>query len=263
MTTPPIATIDTSSTLKKASTSLALFVSDVHLCEAMPKTAQAFLHFLNHTAKQTERLYLLGDLFEYWAGDDDADAPLHQEVIKALKELTEHGVQLFWMAGNRDFLLGSRFAEKTGIQRLSDPSTIHLAGLKFLLSHGDILCTDDHNYMQFRQMVRQEAWQQQFLQKPLAERKAIIHSMREASMQDQRQKSMAIMDVNQAAVDALMKEHDSTILIHGHTHRTAQHQKAAGTRYVLPDWDCESPSAVRGGYLSLDAKAAFHFQYFG
>lgn len=242
---------------------LAFFVSDVHLSEAMPKTTHAFLHFLNHTAKQTERLYLLGDLFEYWAGDDDCDAPYHQEIIGALKRLTDSGVKLFWMAGNRDFLVGASFAEKTGVQRLPDPCTHHVAGLKLLLSHGDILCTDDVNYMQFRQMVRQETWQQQFLQKPLTERKTIIQGMREASMQDQRQKTMAIMDVNQHAVDALMGSHDASILIHGHTHRTAQHLEVAGTRYVLPDWDCDNLQALRGGFLSLDAKAQFRFHYVG
>lgn len=245
----------------KTSTTLAMFVSDVHLSEAMPKTTQAFLHLLNHTAKQTERLYLLGDLFEYWAGDDDCDAPYHREIINALKKLTDSGVKLFWMAGNRDFLVGASFAEKTGVQRLTDPCIQNFADLKLLLSHGDILCTDDVNYMRFRQMVRQETWQQQFLQKPLAERKAIIQGMREASMQDQRKKTMAIMDVNQQAVDALMSSHDATILIHGHTHRTAQHQEAAGIRYVLPDWDCENPHAMRGGFLSISDAGQIQFHY--
>lgn len=264
MTTPAldaIDTIETSRELKKASTSLALFVSDIHLSETMPETSQAFLHFLRGAATQTEQLFVLGDLFEYWAGDDDCDDPYHQEIIKALAALTHAGVQLFWIAGNRDFLVGAQFAEKTGMQRLADPSTHEIAGLKLLLSHGDILCTDDVNYMQFRQMVRQTAWQQQFLQKPLAERKAIIQGMREASMQDQRQKTMAIMDVNQPAVDALMGAHNAPILIHGHTHRTAQHQEASGIRYVLPDWDCDNAQIKRGGYLSISHSGHIQFHY--
>lgn len=241
---------------------LALFVSDLHLCEAMPVTTRAFLSFLKKTARQTERLYLLGDLFEYWAGDDDGEHPYHQEIIQALKGLAESGVRLFWIAGNRDFLVGSHFTEMTGIQHLADPCTQQLAGRSLLLSHGDILCTDDVNYMQFRQMVRQETWQQQFLQKPLSERKAIILGMRQASMKDQRQKSMMIMDVNQDAVTQVMQEHSCDILIHGHTHRTARHQEPSGIRFVLPDWDCEDAEDQRGGYLSLDADAQFRFHYF-
>lgn len=246
---------------EKASTTLALFVSDVHLSEAMPKTTLAFLHFLGHTATQAKRLYLLGDLFEYWPGDDDCDAPYHQTIIAALKNLTDSGVQLYWIAGNRDFLVGAEFAHKTGVQQLADPCTIKLAEFKLLLSHGDCLCTDDVNYMRFKEMVRQEAWQQEFLQKPLTERKAIIQGMREASMQDQRQKSMSIMDVNQDAVDALMQDHDAAILIHGHTHRTAQHQESRGTRYVLPDWDCDHALVMRGGYLSISDNGEIQFHY--
>lgn len=251
-----------SSKTHKERTSLALFVSDIHLSEAMPETTQAFLHFLNHTAKQTKQLYVLGDLFEYWAGDDDCDTSYHQAIIKAFSELTECGVQLFWIAGNRDFLVGAHFAEITGMHRLTDPSIQNISGLTLLLSHGDLLCTDDVNYMQFRNMVRQDAWQQQFLQKPLVERKAIIQGMRQASVQDQRNKTMAIMDVNQQAVDVTMKTHNAPILIHGHTHRTARHQEANGIRYVLPDWDCEKHGMQRGGFLSLDATGQFHFHYF-
>lgn len=259
MTSAPQQRTPASQATEKASPPLALFVSDVHLNEAIPKTTLAFLHFLRHTAVHAKQLYLLGDLFEYWAGDDDCDDPYHKVVIEALKNLSNKGVKLFWIAGNRDFLVGSGFSRRTGIQLLADPSIIHLAKLKLLLSHGDSLCTDDVNYMRFREMVRQETWQRDFLQKPLAERKAIILGMRAASMQDQRQKSMSIMDVNQAAVDALMQSHDATILIHGHTHRTAQHQEVAGTRYVLPDWDCDNPQAIRGGYLSISDAGQIQF----
>lgn len=227
----------------------------------MPHTTQAFLDFLHQEARQTERLYVLGDLFEYWAGDDDCDTPYHQKIIKAFADLTHQGVRLFWIAGNRDFLVGAQFAHRTGMQNLTDPSTHDIAGINLLLSHGDLLCTDDVSYMRFRQMVRQEAWQEQFLQKPLAERKAIIHGMRQASMQDQRLKSMAIMDVNQEAVDTLMETQHGSVLIHGHTHRTAQHQERAGIRYVLPDWDCDCTSDKRGGYLLLSHAGEFQFHY--
>ncbi|MBY0573004.1 MAG: UDP-2,3-diacylglucosamine diphosphatase [Undibacterium sp.] len=238
---------------------LALFVSDIHLSDSLPNTTVAFLDFLKTTARNTERLYLLGDLFEYWAGDDDIDDQYNHHIVSALRELHQCGVQLFWMAGNRDFLVGKRFANETGAQILSDPHPLELAGKSLLLSHGDSLCTDDTNYIAFRAMVRQENWQTQFLSKPLTERKAIINHMRLASKEDQRSKSMEIMDVNQGAVNRLFETSQAKILIHGHTHRTALHQEFLGLRYVLPDWDCEQKEHWRGGYLSLHQDGKFEF----
>jgi len=241
---------------------VALFVSDVHLSDALPLTTAAFLHFLSTRAIQAERLYLLGDLFEYWAGDDDSDAPYNQDIITALRAVSDAGVALYWMAGNRDFLVGESFAHQTSAQLLSDPHELHLAGQHLLISHGDALCTDDVSYMAFRAMVRNPAWQQQFLSKPLQERKAIILGMRQASNSEQKNKSMAIMDVNQNAVAQLCEQYQGANLIHGHTHRSATHHETHGLRYVLPDWDCDHDSKARGGYLSLDIHGELKFTYF-
>jgi UDP-2,3-diacylglucosamine hydrolase len=240
---------------------LAIFVSDIHLSDALPTTTEYFLNFLHKHAMNAERVYLLGDLFEYWAGDDDCEENFNQGIIKAFRELSDAGVELFWIAGNRDFLVGENFAQKTGIRLLSDPSQLDLAGRHLLISHGDALCTDDTSYMTFRTMVRQLEWQTAFLSRPLAERKAIILNMRKASHVEQQNKSMAIMDVNHHAVDALFQQYTGTTLIHGHTHRNAIHQEKYGMRYVLPDWDCDHSKNRRGGWLRLDATGKLEFIY--
>lgn len=240
---------------------VALFVSDIHLCEAMPKTTASFLDFLGKHAVNAERVYLLGDLFEYWAGDDDSDTAYHQQIILALRALSDAGVQMYWIAGNRDFLIGEHFAKLTKVQQLNDPSQLQLAGRQLVLSHGDALCTDDVNYIAFRSMVRQTSWQTQFLAKPLAERKAIIEGMRNTSNSEQRNKSMAIMDVNQSAVSKLHREFPGSVLIHGHTHRNAIHQEVDGPRYVLPDWECDHADNPRGGWLQLTRDGTLQFIY--
>ncbi len=240
---------------------LAIFVSDVHLSDALPHTTEYFLNFLHKHAMNAERVYLLGDLFEYWAGDDDCEENFNQGIIKAFRELSDAGVELFWIAGNRDFLVGEDFAQQTGIRLLPDPSQLDLAGRHFLISHGDALCTDDTSYMTFRTMVRQLEWQSAFLSRPLAERKAIILNMRKASNVEQQNKSMEIMDVNRHAVDAMSQQYPGTTLIHGHTHRNAIHQENYGMRYVLPDWDCDHGVNKRGGWLRLDASGKLEFNY--
>nr|WP_315486718.1 UDP-2,3-diacylglucosamine diphosphatase [uncultured Undibacterium sp.] len=240
---------------------VALFVSDVHLSDSLPHTTEAFLQFLKTQAIHAERLYLLGDLFEYWAGDDDSETPYNHSIIAALRSVSDAGVRLYWMAGNRDFLVGEEFAHQTAAQLLDDPHELQLAGRHLLISHGDALCTDDVSYMAFRSMVRAPAWQQQFLSKPLSERKAIIQGMRQASNSEQKSKSMAIMDVNQHAVTQLCQQYPSASLIHGHTHRTAMHSEAHGLRYVLPDWDCDHAAKPRGGYLRLEVDGKLHFIY--
>jgi UDP-2,3-diacylglucosamine hydrolase len=240
---------------------VALFVSDVHLSDALPHTTEAFLQFLTTQAVHAERLYLLGDLFEYWAGDDDGATPYNHSIIAALTTVSDAGTKLYWIAGNRDFLVGEDFALQTAAQLLEDPHELQLAGQHLLISHGDALCTDDVSYMAFRSMVRDPAWQKQFLSKPLSERKAIIQSMRQASNSEQKSKSMAIMDVNQNAVARLCEQYPGASLIHGHTHRTATHTEAHGLRYVLPDWDCDHTSTPRGGYLRLEADGKLQFIY--
>lgn len=236
---------------------VALFVSDVHLHESLPRTTAAFLNFLRHYASNVERLYLLGDLFEYWPGDDDLRSPYHLQVVDALRSVSNAGVKLYWLAGNRDFLVGNDFARATGATLMQDPYVASIAGQAILLTHGDALCTDDADYMAFRQQVRNPAWQQQFLAMPLAQRKAIIDNMREQSRAAQRGKTYDIMDVNQDAVTALFDAAHASIMIHGHTHRPARHDYAHGevhrVRYVLPDWDCDT-DAPRGGWLAMTSK---------
>jgi UDP-2,3-diacylglucosamine hydrolase len=232
---------------------VALFVSDIHLKESMPATSAAFINFLQRHAKRTKQLYLLGDLVEYWAGDDDIASPLHQRIVTELRALSDGGTALFWMAGNRDFLIGPVFASATGMTLLTDGSVVHVARQRIVLVHGDAQCTDDVGYIAFRNQVRQTQWQQEFLAMPLARRKAIIAGMRTQSRDAQSTKSDDIMDVNQAAIDALFAATETTLMIHGHTHRPATHVAANGrTRYVLPDWDCDT-TPERGGWLGIDA----------
>ena len=233
---------------------VALFVSDLHLSAQMPATAAAFFHFLSQHATRAQQLYLLGDVFEYWAGDDDLDDPFNRQVIDALRRVSDSGVKIYWIAGNRDFLAGPGFAQASGVTLLTDPHVTTIAGQRLLLLHGDAQCTDDTGYMAFRAQVRQPDWQRAFLARPLAERKAIIAGMREGSRDAQREKTMAIMDVNAGEIERLFAQHAVSLMIHGHTHRPAVHRSAAGVRHVLPDWDQEGDSAARrGGWIALTA----------
>jgi UDP-2,3-diacylglucosamine hydrolase len=233
---------------------LALFVSDVHLSPALSNTTEAFLSFISSCRGKTQTLYILGDLFEYWAGDDDRFDPYHQKIIHHIKSLSTSGTQVYWIAGNRDFLVSQEFASDCGMRILEDPTVITIKNQKVLVSHGDAYCTDDVTYMQFRAMVRQASWQNDFLKRPLLERKAIIENMRQQSMAGQKEKSMSIMDVNLNAIQNLFKEHVIECMIHGHTHRPAQHQHGFGERFVLPDWDLDSLSTPhRAGFLSINS----------
>ena len=231
---------------------VALFVSDLHLSPAMPKTAAAFFRFLDEEAVNTRQLYLLGDIFEYWAGDDDIEDPFNRKVVDALRALTDKGVKLFWIAGNRDFLAGEGFAQASGVNLLPDPTVADIAGRRLLLLHGDAQCIDDRDYMAFRAQVRNPEWQHAFLSKPLAERKAIIEGMREGSRDAQREKSMAIMDVNPDEIARLFEHYGVDLMIHGHTHRPAVHHSEQGVRHVLSDWDCESP-VPRGAWIAMES----------
>lgn len=233
---------------------VALFVSDVHLQPSLPRTAEAFLNFLHQHAVHAEQLYLLGDLFEYWAGDDDLDAPFHRQIVDALRGLSNAGASIYWIGGNRDFLLGSGFAEAAGLTLLNEPFIAEIAGQRLVLLHGDAECTDDLPYMEFRSMVRQTEWQQQFLAMPLAQRKAIIDGMRTGSRDAQKNKSYDIMDVNTDAIDAVFGQTQATHMIHGHTHRPATHKHVVDGiprwRHVLPDWDCDA-DPMRGGWIGI------------
>jgi len=232
---------------------LALFVSDLHLQASHPRTADAFLRFLAEHAAHAERLYLLGDIFEYWAGDDDLADPFNEHIVGALRALADSGVALFWLAGNRDFLVGPAFARAAGLMLLDEPHTLAVAQTHVVLVHGDAQCTADAKYMAFRAQVRDLQWQQQFLALPLAQRKSIIAGLREGSRQAHGEKSYELMDVAPGAVTALHADSGADTIIHGHTHRPALHVDAATgrRRFVLPDWELDE-TPQRGGWIALD-----------
>ncbi|MFA6971557.1 MAG: UDP-2,3-diacylglucosamine diphosphatase [Gallionella sp.] len=215
-----------------------LFISDLHLSTEHPQTLAAFQRFIATTATQAEALYILGDLFEYWAGDDDLQAPFHQQVISALRSLP--ATRVYLMQGNRDLLMGEALAEACGAVLLADPTLIDLYGTATLLSHGDQLCTDDVEYQRFRKHVHSLDFTRQFLERPLAERKAYIEQLRIRSETEKQNKSSAIMDVNDDAVAQLLREYRYPRLIHGHTHRPKRHEHVVDghlcERWVLGDW---------------------------
>lgn len=217
-----------------------LFIADLHLSAQRPKIIALFLDFLRHRAARAEALYILGDLFEYWIGDDAAEQADTRPIVQGLRALTASGVPVFVMHGNRDFLLGKTFESLTGCRLLADPARISLYGEDVLLMHGDSLCTDDVDYQKFRRMVRDPEWQRQFLAKSLAEREQIARNVRELSQAAMTGKPPEIMDVNPAAVEATIRLHGVRHLIHGHTHRPAQHEFVAdgqaARRTVLGDW---------------------------
>jgi UDP-2,3-diacylglucosamine hydrolase len=233
---------------------LALFISDLHLQESHPRTAEAFFRFLAERASQAEALYLLGDIFEYWAGDDDLATPFHQRVLDALRDVSAQGVAVYWIAGNRDFLVGQDFAHGAGLTLLSDPHVATIGRQTVALAHGDAQCTDDLNYMAFRAQVREPAWQRQFLGMPLAQRKGIIAGLREGSRHAHGEKSYEIMDVTPDAIADLHAATGADVIIHGHTHRPALHREPGTNRrrYVLPDWELDT-EPVRGGWIAIDA----------
>ena len=227
-----------------------LFISDLHLCASRPRINDLFFNFLATTAREADALYILGDFFEYWAGDDDIDDSFNRSIVDAVAALVSSGVKVLIMHGNRDFLIGEKFCAASGTSLLCDPSPIDLNGSRTLLMHGDTLCTDDVEYQNFRKQVRDPLWQQQFLSQPLARRKAIIEDLRRRSESEKQTKSMDIMDVTPASVDAVLREHDYPRLIHGHTHRPALHHHMVDgkncERWVLTDW------YEGGGYLRCD-----------
>jgi UDP-2,3-diacylglucosamine hydrolase len=234
---------------------LALFISDLHLQASHPRTLDAFFRFLDERAVHADALYLLGDIFEYWAGDDDLGDPFNASVATALRRLGARGVALYWIAGNRDFLVGAAFAEAAGLTLLAEPHLADFKGQRVLLVHGDAECTGDPDYMAFRAQVRDPAWQAQFLAMPLARRKAIIAGLREGSRSAHAEKSHEIMDVAPEAVAALHRAGGADTIIHGHTHRPALHQDAGSglRRFVLPDWELDE-APLRGGWIAIDAE---------
>lgn len=223
---------------------IRLFIADLHLCEARPQTTRAFLDFLKGPALRAGQLYILGDLFEYWAGDDD-ETPFNTLIADALASLSRSGVRCLFMAGNRDFLLGKRYAARAGLELIADPCELELGGRRYLLSHGDELCTDDLAYQAFRTQVRDPAWQRNFLAQALDARRALVEDIRARSESEKSTKSADIMDVNPAAVEQLLRRHGYPTLIHGHTHRPADHRLMVDNRpcqrVVLADWHDTAP----------------------
>lgn len=218
-----------------------LFISDLHLCASRPHITQAFLDFLQETALKANALYILGDFFEYWAGDDDIDDAHIQSIITGLRALADANVKVYFMHGNRDFLISKQFCAASKITLLSDPALVVLHQKRVLLSHGDALCTDDIAYQTFRQQVRNKEWQQNFLNQPLHARKQQIESIRIRSEEAKSLKSAQIMDVNQDSLMSLLADYNyPELFIHGHTHRPNQHQILLHghviTRHVLGDW---------------------------
>ena len=216
-----------------------LFVSDLHLDADRPEATRAFYRFLEERASNAKALYVLGDLFEAWVGDDD-DSPLAREVVEALAQLAASGTAVYFAHGNRDFLVGEDFCQRSGAILLEETSVIEIGGERVLLMHGDSLCTDDHDYQEFRAMVRDPGWQAGFLALPLMERRALAAQARDASRLSTSGKPAEIMDVNAAAVAETMRLNGVRRLIHGHTHRPAVHEfnldGAPATRTVLGDW---------------------------
>jgi len=223
-----------------------LLISDLHLDPKRPDIQHCFDQFisscLNNKNNEIDSLYILGDLFEVWLGDD-ASIPLYQHTIEQLKQLTDSGINVFVMHGNRDFLMGSAFEQASGCKLIPDPYLLKLPQKRepgILLSHGDIFCTDDIDYLKFREMVREPLWQQEFLSKPVAERVQTAQAMRAQSKLHGQEKQAKIMDVNQQSVEAMMSEQGVNTLIHGHTHRPANHEFMLNNRtvkrIVLPDW---------------------------
>jgi UDP-2,3-diacylglucosamine hydrolase len=227
-----------------------LLVSDLHLCCSRPEINDIFMRFLAGPARRAHALYILGDLFEYWAGDEDLLDPLNSEICAQLRRLADSGVPVSFIPGNRDFLTGEDFSRTAGLTMLSDPALVRIGGQDTILTHGDTLCTDDRAYMAFRAMVRNDAWRRDFLGRPLAERKARIEAVRETSEAEKQRKPGAIMDANTDAIADAFRRHGYARLIHGHTHRPAQHWHTVDgnrcERWVLAAW------FDGGSYLECD-----------
>jgi len=210
------------------------FISDLHLDKSRPHINKYFIEYLNHLDDSVSDLYILGDLFEYWVGDDDPMDGL-QEVRNAITGLGEK-INIWYMHGNRDFLVTKSICKDLKINLLDDPTVIEIDNMKILLMHGDTLCTDDHEYQNFRSMVRSSAWQKEMLSKSLEERLSIANSLRSKSIEANRLKGEEIMDVNNTEVMNIIEKYKPDVIVHGHTHRPNIHHHNDVIRYVLGDW---------------------------
>lgn len=226
-----------------------LFVSDLHLAPSQPVLTDRFVRFCHDVAPSASALYVLGDLFDFWVGDDTLEDPMHREVCGALRSVADAGVAVVFMAGNRDFLAGSGFAAASGATLIPDPTLVDLHGTPTLLMHGDSLCTDDHAYMAFRAQVRNPVVQAQFLSLPVAARWQQVGATRGVSEREKQVKTMDIMDVATNTVVDALREHGYPRLIHGHTHRPAVHEHVVDghrcERWVIADWRADLAEALR------------------
>jgi len=236
------------------------FISDLHLSPQTPGITRIFLDFLASRARAAEYLYILGDLFDVWPGDDGIDDPedaFNRGIVDSLRALTDSGVKLLLMHGNRDFLLGNEFTRRSGAVPLPDPYVLSLPAWQFVLSHGDMLCTDDKDYQAFRAQVRDPVWRVAFLNKPLGERKAIAAALRQqsekAKLEKLQQGQHYLMDLNPGATDDFLRYHGYATFIHGHTHRPATHDHLVDgihvERWVMSDWHED-----RGEFLCWDGR---------
>lgn len=216
-----------------------LFISDLHLSPNVPKLNQAFFHFIRKEAPRADALYVLGDLFDFWTGDDDP-SPFARSIIEAFKQLTDSGVPCYFTRGNRDFLVGKRFAKETGITLLGDETVVELYGQKAVLLHGDTLCTLDEAYLNYRKKVHLPWLQWLFNHLPFSVREKIVAKIKGEIKDDKKSKSLDIMDVTQAEVENVMHHHRVSLMIHGHTHRPNIHHFTMdgheARRIVLGDW---------------------------
>jgi UDP-2,3-diacylglucosamine hydrolase len=232
------------------------FLSDLHLSPETPGIARLFLDYLALDARAAGRVFILGDLFEAWPGDDAIDDPeddFARGIVDALRRLADGGTGVSILHGNRDFLLGGRFAERSGASLLPDPYVLSLPGGALVLTHGDALCTGDADYQAYREEVRAPAWRENFLAKPLTQRKAIAAAMRRRSEAAKREKAAPAMDLDAAATDDFLRRHERAVMIHGHTHRPDRHEHLIDgvrvERWVLADWRED-----RGEYLAWDGR---------
>lgn len=237
---------------------MILFISDLHLSPRSPGATRLFLDFLAGRARLASELFILGDLFETWIGDDDIDDPYHAEILAALRAASDAGLRISLMHGNRDFLLGQEFAAASGVRLINDPYTLSTAEWQFVLSHGDALCLDDVAYMKFRAQVRSPQWQADLLAKPLAERREIAAHMRQVSESSQREKEHPYTDLQTAATDDFLRQQGYATFIHGHTHQPAKHDHIVDgihvERWVLADWR-EVDGKTQGECLVWDGEA--------
>lgn len=216
------------------------FISDLHLSAERPSSLSLFTDFMDKSGCLLESLYILGDLFDYWIGDDASHALGFASVEAALKQTTDSGTRVYFIAGNRDFLVGEDFATRTGVELLPDMTVLALDEQRIMIAHGDQFCIDDAEYFQARKQFLDPVWQQDFLSKPIAERKAIAIQLREQSEQSKKNKPVEIMDVNEDEIKRVLEVYELDIIIHGHTHRpyvhAIEHNGKSYRRYVLGEW---------------------------